>query len=261
MIIARALLAGICLACAAIISAPASATPPDVIDIHERPFGVSDTHLFVLRSSSDNLGLHESLRVETFLVAIDLKSGAEKMWVIDRLTQYRDYAENGDQLDYVTKRDDGLKLVNPYAVLIEYGAVPWDGVTRIGSGWIEPQIVQSEAAITVTYGEDTTFHVTAEALASKLDGLHTFMTKNVADHQRLSTISTREMFADRGIPVTACKPQEVLDYWSMGEGPGKLLRVVCTLGEDDGVTVMVVPLEDVDQPEKEAVTRDAELVR
>ncbi|MBV7258846.1 hypothetical protein [Erythrobacter crassostreae] len=246
MIKVRSLIPAFALASAMITAAPAHATPPDVIDIHEWPFGVSNTHLFVVRTSNDNLGLYESLRVETFLVAIDLKSGAEKMWVLDRLLQVRDYADDGEPLEYVTKRDEGLEPINPYAVLTEYGAVPWDGVSRIGSTWLEPQIAQDEASITVTYGEDTTFRATAEELANKLERVHTFMTENVADHPRMSTISTRGMFADRGIPVTACSPQEVLDFWSMGHGPGKLVRVVCTMGEDEGVTSMVVRLEAVE---------------
>ncbi len=223
---------------------PAYATPPDVIDIREEPFGVSDTHLFVTRTSTDNLGLHESLRSESHLVRIDLETGDETSWVLDRVTQFRDYDDEGDQLDFVTRRDEGLKPVNPYAILAEHDAIPWDGAVR--AHWITPEIVVGEDSISVSYGADTDYRITLDEVARAQSNLVDFMARTVADHRRMSTMSTRQMFAERQLPMAYCKPDEVLDYFSFGRGWGKLIRINCTSGEEDGLTSFVVQLKAVD---------------
>ncbi len=44
---------------------PALATPPDVISLHDRIFGISATHIYILRDINDNLGLNNPSVTDT----------------------------------------------------------------------------------------------------------------------------------------------------------------------------------------------------
>lgn len=226
----------------------ANATPPTIIDIREEPFGLSSTHLFVIRSSADNLGLYESMRAESFLVAIDLATGAEEIWLLDRVTTVRDYAEDGSQLDFVTTRDEGLVAVNPYAVLAERGAVPWSAVSLDGTTILPPEIARDPEvdAITVTYAHGPAYRLTAGELSGAIERLSASMARNVADRTRMSRMSTRAVFAERFVAIERCKPDGMLEYWTIDrESQARLLRITCGAQDDEGVTSLIVQLNPV----------------
>ena len=64
----------------------AQATPPDRIALYDRVIGYSDTQLFILRETSDNLGLYIYGMHDVFLVAKSLETGVdEAIWPVYRV--------------------------------------------------------------------------------------------------------------------------------------------------------------------------------
>lgn len=230
-----AALAGCALALAA--PNPALATPPDIIDIVETPFGLSETHLFVLRSSSDNLGLYDSMRTETFLVAVDLATGEDEFWLVDRAERTLEYDEDGNPLDHVVKRDQDVTLANPMSILSERGGLVWSAIEPV---LVEPTLGETETGYTLSYPGGTTFGIDKTAIAQRFARMTTFMAENVADRRRMSTMSTREVFAGRFVSADDCKPGDVLESAAMRAYPAfQIVRVDCTTDVDDGITAFV----------------------
>ncbi len=216
---------------------PAFATPPDIIDIVETPFGLSETHLFVLRSSSDNLGLYDSMRTETFLVAIDLSTGEEEFWLVDRAERTLEYDVDGDPLDHVVKRDAGATVINPISILTERGGLVWSAIELT---LVEPTLGETETGYTLSYPGGITFGIDKTTIAQRFARMTTFMAENVADRRRMSTMSTREVFAGRFASADDCKPGDVLESAAMRAYPVfQIVRVECTSDIDDGITAFV----------------------
>ncbi|MEL7445009.1 MAG: hypothetical protein AAGK02_04265 [Pseudomonadota bacterium] len=239
----RALIAGL-LTAVAIYASPANATPPDVIDIREEAFGINATHVFVIRTSGDNLGTYESMRAESFLAAIDLETGEEELWLLDRLKRSMDYSAAGEPLGWVVERDEDLIPVSPFAVLAERKAIPWNAVSQDGGDLIAPGLSQDAEAISVIYSHGSVYRVSKERLESRLSKLAASMAENVADHRRMSSITTRQIFADRSIPLATCKPDRVLENWALGgRAKHRFLRVNCSDFDEVGVTSVIVRLD------------------
>ncbi|MEL7218660.1 MAG: hypothetical protein AAGK01_09550 [Pseudomonadota bacterium] len=229
------------------MSSPASASPDTFIDILEDPIGVSETHLFTLRMSTDNLGYYEAMRVEVYLVELDWQTGAETTYLIDRFVRSSDYAENGEILGYSIKRDEGVELRDPYRIVQARGAVPWLAAASPVSSERSPQIASNPDSMVVQYWGDTEFLVSKTAIQARLDEVGAFMAENVVDHPRSSTMTTRQYFADRRGSVDNCQPEELLDFWVPGRARlPMLLRISCASDEDSERTSLVVQLPPAD---------------
>lgn len=224
-------------ALAVAVPAPADATPPDIVDIVETPFGLSETHLFVLRGSADNLGLYDSMRVETYLVAIDLKTGEEEFWLVDRAERHLDYDREGNPLEHVVKRDEDISRSNPMEILAKRGAFAW---SAIAPTLRMPEREETADAYSMTYPGGPVFRIEKAAIAQRFDRLTRFMVDNVADRERMSTLSTREVFAGRFATSDHCKPGAVLESAAMRAFPTyQIVRIDCTSDADDGITAFV----------------------
>lgn len=229
------------------LSAPAFATPPTVIDVHEEPAGVSETHLYLLRVSTDNLGYYEASRVEIYLIAVDWRSGAEEAILIDRFVRSSDYSEDGDFLGYSIKRDEGIEPASPYQIITDRGAMPWFAVSRSPSVSNPAEITSDADQISAQFGVNVPLVVTREALQDALDRQSAFMVQNVADHPRSTTVTTRQYFDWREPSAADCRPVRLLDYWVPGRAELPLLmQVNCSVDEDEGETSLVVQLRPAD---------------
>jgi hypothetical protein len=232
-----------CVAAAMILAPqPAMATPETVIDIREEPFAASQTHLFVIRTTGDNLGLYEVLRTESFLIARSFATGAEEVWVLDKFVRRADYDETGEPAGFVSVRDEGVEPVNPFLIAYDRGAVPFAALRR--EPWAPPSIRQTAEGIGLTFPDGSVFKISSERLANRLRHLREAVAAQIADHPRHSLFTTRGIFAQRRIKPSSCRVNEVLDYW----GPDtfaqhRLLRLLCDDGEELGVTSLVVKLD------------------
>jgi hypothetical protein len=68
------------------IATAAHATPPDLISLSDRVLGFSDTQVFILRETSDNLGMHAYGMHDVYLVAKNLTTGLDdEIWPVYRV--------------------------------------------------------------------------------------------------------------------------------------------------------------------------------
>ncbi len=229
------------LALFAVFSPSAQATPPDVIEIREEPFGLSEAHLFVTRTTTDNLGLHQALRVESFLVAIDLKTEKEELWVLDRLVHMEDYDDAGEFTGYSIERDPDLKSVNAYGVLAQQRALPWSAVSHEANYDVAPSLTSDADAIRLTYDDGPSYRLATGDMSRRLGDVTPSTSENVVDYQRMSTMATRMMFAERIVPVETCKPGPVLEHWDT-DYPARyrFIRINCSDEEEPGVTSLIL---------------------
>lgn len=107
-------------ACTALL--PAGATPPRAITVGDVLFGVSKTHLFLLRSIRDNLETRGTTLTDIMLVAKAFDTGAEtKAWPVRRILA------TGDP--FVSRapgkvRDLTTTGVNPFDILATHNGYP-----------------------------------------------------------------------------------------------------------------------------------------
>ncbi|MBX7458546.1 hypothetical protein K3152_09840 [Qipengyuania sp. 1NDH17] len=175
------------------VAAPAQATPPDHVVIIDTPFGVSGETLFVLRHTSDNLGLHTAQRSETWLVAIDAASGEETFWPVHAVERHSEWVEEtGGEVWKVTS-DVPEEAVNPYAILAEHG-----GATLAGSpGRFDseaPAASVSDGIISVEYQPDRRFVLRAEEAQARHDAAVAALANKVANVGRMAPVTTRDVF-------------------------------------------------------------------
>lgn len=70
----------------ALLASPTYATPPETLTLHDKVIGVSETQLFILRETRDNLGMHIYGMHDVFLVAKNISTGVdEEIWPVFRV--------------------------------------------------------------------------------------------------------------------------------------------------------------------------------
>lgn len=176
----------------------AAATPPDTIYIDDRLFGVNDTHLFILRTANDNLGLHIFGMKDTYLVAKNIDTGLdEEIWPV--LRQHGAYNHNDNTGDPIASiQSFPLKgAVNPFEILAARGALQIEN-PREASG-VEPYIQLSHADLVV---DD--FALDADALIAQME------------HAVAMTLSAIQPYPDTGFAsMTFSTPQSLLGNWTV----------------------------------------------
>lgn len=89
----------------------AQATPPDMISLYDRMIGYSDTQLFILRETADNLGLYIYGMHDVYLVAKSLETGVdEEIWPV-----YRVHSANESTPETQSFALEGA--VNPFEIM------------------------------------------------------------------------------------------------------------------------------------------------
>lgn len=227
------------------LASPGYASPDSFIDIHEEPIGMSETHLFLLRTSTDNLGYYEALRAEIFLIVQDLQSGAQEVIVIDKFVHSSDYSDDGELTGFSIKRDVGVQPIDPASVLRARGALPWAAIHRPPGFAPLATITMGEQAIEVQIGGNLPLRLAREAIQEKLTRMGRFMADNVAEHPRSSSMTTKQHFEAREVKAAQCHSAQLLGYWMLGRGNlPYLLRVHCAYDEDSETTSIVMALPE-----------------
>lgn len=223
------------------LAAPAFASPDTMVDIHEEPIGVSETHLFLLRTSKDNLGYYEASRIEMFLIIRDFASGEETHVVVDRFVRSSDYTDDGEFTGYSIKRDAGVDPVDPYALIRTRGALPWPAVANPTPFEFPPKIRITSGEVEVQFGSNPPITLAREKLQERLAHVQQFMAEHVADHPRSSSMTTKQYFEGREVSADQCHSGEVLNYWLHGKGKHPhMVLVHCSFVDSDGETTSVV---------------------
>lgn len=213
-------------------TAPAvQATPPDVIQVQDELFGVSDTHVFVLRSGLDNLGLHNSDMRNLALVAIDRQTTEEQIWPVWRSHRLPDYDRDPDGL---RMRTDLLALpdaVDPFAKLAELGAYPFFGKSPFASADLRmaPNIGSNlEAVSGFTLDDGTRFNPDPVALQESLGPALDRFAQAMGDYPRFGPLSAGDLLMGRDFADMRCSyPGRLLLPGNGDAPPTHLILVTC----------------------------------
>lgn len=222
-----ALLSAIALLGAVALPSVSRATPPDVVVITDTLFGMSKDRVFVLRTSRDNLGLHMSLRTETWLVAIDPQTGVETLWPVHAARRDADWNPETQTNVWEVTTDDNRLAVNPYEILASFDGAP-----------VESPVTDKSVPIGAAASGN---------LKARLDPKHAFevevapareryvqsvqaMARSVVDASRLAPIKTRDVFEDSVEGVSECSFTS-LGYRGLIQSGGQQylsVRVTCS---------------------------------
>ncbi len=228
---------GLILAAACLgLSGPAAATPPDVIAIEDSLFGISATHAFVLRQTSDNLGSHYSDRRETYLVAINLETGEEQLWPVYGATRTTDFGETGDDDRQVVTVDPRREMVDPYAVLEARTALPLSEYG--GESYLE--LTDDAHTVRIVHPGGWRFTLSKAGSFARMESSLAGLAARMADLPRTGTMSTRQFYNDRTILPESCGYSAIAGFYSFyTERPAQLVRVTCHDGEEMEITSLI----------------------
>lgn len=219
----------------------ASATPPDFIEIRDTPFAANAQSVFVIRQTTDNLGLHHALQVERFLVEIDVDSGKETLHPIyrgHRIEVWNDRVEDNESVATVSPSPD---WVNPYRVIADKGAFPLSFHSRSGTPADVRQQQDGDAVIlNPRHGPQFAFSVKLQI--ERLVKAAGVMAVAVSNASRMSTQSTHEVYAQRTTDPETCLFRPEGWWFGNAHEPVQLVRITCHEGEELELTSLLFPV-------------------
>ena len=234
----------------AAFTAPAAATPPNVMTVEDQAFGLSEDELFVLRTTNDNLGSYFEARHETFLVAISLDSGAETYWPVNSVTVSTIFGEAGASDERVILPGKSEAHENPYDILAKRSGLPWRAVAPGEGTFVAPVFEQNESSVTVTYEGAPAFVLDKDDAVARVQSVMERIAAEVPDYPSTSTVMSRERFAARMIVPEMCR-YSANDFAVRPQSYGalQLVRVSCGDGEDLDTNTVLIPVR-AEPPER-----------
>jgi hypothetical protein len=224
-------------AAAALLAPSARATPPDIVTIEDQPFAAAPDKVFVLRTTFDNLGVYSSSYSETFLVAIDVATGAESYWLV--------YRARRDLFSDATSAEGQAKVTlfdredwhDPYAIVADAGAaLASDAVF----GKAE-EIASPANGGTYTIAADDPWPAFAFSHAdaiARMDRSMAALAKRVYDIERIAPISTRDLYG-ASIDADSCSFSKLGRPIGLGASAYQLIRIDCGDVEETGTTSLI----------------------
>lgn len=222
----------LCVAALALVATPAAATPPDVIEIEDQLFALSNDTVFVLRSSTDNLGVYYSLYRETWLVAIDVESGAETSWLVWRGRRDTVFGEDGSDESLAVTLIDREAWHDPMQVIGDAGAELVLGDDRHARE-TEPLVANAAGMFDVSIDYWPHFAWQRGAALDRARRSVATLAANVAEVDRLAPVTTAELFAMREVDWDSCQFRQHGYPRGAGANSYLLVRVDCE-GMDNG---------------------------
>ncbi|MEM6476372.1 MAG: hypothetical protein AAF687_09415 [Pseudomonadota bacterium] len=234
----------------AAFAAPVAATPPNVMTVEDQAFGLSEDELFVLRTTSDNLGSYFEARHETFLVAIALDDGAETYWPVNSVSVTTVFGEEGEDDRRELVRPDGAGHANPFDILAERGGLPWRAVAPGAGNFITAAFEQDETSVTVRYEGLSAFTLGKSDAVARVRSVMDRIAAEVPDYPSTSTVMSSERFASRMIVPEMCR-YSVNDYAAspLTYTALQLVQVTCGDGEDLDSNTVLIPVR-AEPPER-----------
>lgn len=237
-------IAALTLALTALAPTTASATPPDAMDVSDELFGISDTHLYLLRHSDDNLGMHGVSARHVFLVAVDLKTAEEEYWRVSLTRRGEKYDEEGNSVGMVTERQYRPNETNPHNILGKRGGLPISAAALQASPWLKAQITADAENIRVTAEFGPDYAMPRAAVDARITASNRNLGQRIWEPARLSRqYTTKQAWADRSVPLDGCTFGDVGRIWVSPEKPRvQLVRATCVDEEETGVTSIILVL-------------------
>ena len=120
----------------AVIALPAHATPDRQVVVRDTAFAVSDTHLFVLRRTHDNLGLHMASQEEVRLVMIPIDGTASSAIRLHAQQVITEYDRVSDRHYRTVRSSPDFRALNPFSI-----------VSNLGAGLLDPHITKQGSQV------------------------------------------------------------------------------------------------------------------
>ena len=219
-------------ALALLIVAPAAATPPDIVDLHDELFGIGLEEVLVLRTVTDNMGLHATGLSTVFLAAIDGATGEETLWPLYRARFAPDHDRDP------TGNTMGIETwplpdpADPFAILARRKAVP---AGAAGLLWPQAGTVTLDAeGLSVSHDDGASFHLPALQLAAMLERTTAQLAELAEPYSRPNTLTLGDLLAGRDIDPAGCTAsQDALLRFPARTAPIQLVRITCGDPEED----------------------------
>lgn len=215
------------------LSSPATATPPDKIDVRDDLFGIGPTHVFFLRTTFDNLGLHITGRNDVLLVATEIVTGSETIWPVYRAYRGPDYAADETGLADEIKIEPWDGARNPYDILAEFSGVP---AVATYPWWFndQPELSLTREALTVAYSDGAAYRLETEALFAGLTATRERLADAIGEYDRMAPVTNRDLLTDTHFDVGSCAATDPIRRAATTNGmPVQLVRVTCEV--EDGM--------------------------
>ena len=242
------------LALAALVPTTAHATPPDAMDVSDELFGISDTHLFVLRHTDDNLGQYTKSARHVFLVAVDLKTAEEEYWRVSLTVRGEKWDEDGNSVGMVTERQYRPNETNPHDILGKRGGLPLSAAVLRASTFLKADFTADDGYVKAVTGSgetyEQTYQLTAKQVTARITASNRNLGQRIWEPARLSRqYTTKQAWADRAVPLDQCTFGDVGRIWVSPEKPRvQLVRATCADEEETGVTSLILVLPPVLAP-------------
>ena len=222
-------------AAALFVAAPAAATPPDVIDIRDQLFALSNDTVFVLRSSVDNLGVYYSSYRETWLVGIDVASGEETSWLVYRGRRDTVFGDDGNDEGVAVTLMDREDWHDPMQVIADAQA---ELVLGEGRQRTDDEALVPDAAGQFVVERDywPRFAWLRDDALGQLRVSVSTLAAQVAEADRMAPVSTQELFAMREVEWDSCAFYE---HGYTRSNSYLIVRIDCESGETGETTSLI----------------------
>ncbi|MHA3915815.1 hypothetical protein [Halovulum sp. GXIMD14793] len=190
----------------------AGATPPDVIDVFDEVFGISPTHVFIMRTAVDNLGIYAASHTFIVLVGKEIETGRETIWPVYRVISMPDYkaSDRGNiSKTEVVPEPNGR---NPYDILAEYGGEPASsGFSWYDTGLFErqypsPEAVLTAETLTLSAKGSVTHQIKTDVLFEGMSASLSKLSDYAGEYWRFTTqITPSMMLEDRTFDYEMCR--------------------------------------------------------
>ncbi len=207
----------------------AQATPPDMISLYDRVIGYSDTRLFILRETEDNLGLHIYGMHDVYLVAKSLETGMdEAIWPVYRV-------HSASEATPQTRSFALAGAVNPFEIMAAAAARiesrdfrdpnlhRLDGPEGEKTALTIPDITADPAAIMAQIAQS--IHFTSAAIQPYPEG----------DYANMSYTSPQDLLASMVYSLQDCEIDGVDTLFRYPQPDIALARIACA--DEDGQQV------------------------
>lgn len=217
----------------------ALATPPDIINVRDEFFGVSESSIFVLRITYDNLGLHDSAQRDVVLVALDRRTQEETSWPVYRARSAPDYEQ--DEAG-ATSRIDRLALpdaVDPFEMLGELGGMPV-GAKDMGYHVAAEPEMRGDAVV-IAYDDGAEFRSDMGTLLQGVTVSLNALAERLGDYDRMAPVHTRDLLGDLAFRSDECRisdPHRFNIPW--GTAPTLAARLTCDDNEGQFISLLVL---------------------
>lgn len=218
---------------------PGYATPPDIINVRDEIFGVSERKIFLLRITYDNLGLYDAEQRDVVLVALDRRTQEEISWPVYRARTVPDYERDETGTTSRVDQHSLLDAVDPFEILGEFDGMPVG--TKIRGYEVAANLKFEEDTILVSYDNGTVFRADMDNLSQGLTVSLGALADLIGDYDRVAPVQTRDLLGALTFLPDQCRITDTRRFdLPLGKTPSLVARLTCD--DDAGQLISLLVL-------------------